>query len=296
MTTVCLGLGDRKKHTHTTNKLFLQDQTSAGGTAAPSASIPPSAESDPASDDDTIGGSPPRRNLSAPRLGHHCRGLLQEPGPSRRFDRPLRSLSQLSSEDISPAHGLGNPTPVLVPPVDGPARLRPTKPLFEPTPPLSMLISLPPAPAHHRAAEGSFISKISFGWQGRPSRGTPTPPGYGYLTRHLPHRATHTWLSGSVSRQASPNAQNEEKHDFTPKYTHVQAPTATMNKHRHSRCHYKRNSGSTPAGMNNLHIGEPAGQRTPGDSPATSAAAAMVPGRTLPSEGSCSRPLAGDEN
>jgi hypothetical protein len=24
-----------------------------------------------------------------------------------------------------------------------------------------------------------------------------------------------------------------------------------MNKHRHSRCHYKRNSGSTPAGMNN---------------------------------------------
>jgi hypothetical protein len=34
--------------------------------------------------------------------------------------------------------------------------------------------------------------------------------------------------------------------------------------------------------MNNLHIGEPAGRRTPGDPPATSAAAAMVPGRTLP--------------
>jgi hypothetical protein len=28
-----------------------------------------------------------------------------------------------------------------------------------------------------------------------------------------------------------------------------------MNRHRHSRCHYKRNFGSTPAGMNNLHIG-----------------------------------------
>jgi hypothetical protein len=26
--------------------------------------------------------------------------------------------------------------------------------------------------------------------QGRPSRGTPTPPGYGYLTRHLPREAT----------------------------------------------------------------------------------------------------------
>jgi hypothetical protein len=35
------------------------------------------------------------------------------------------------------------------------------------------------------------------------------------------------------------------------KYIHVQAPTATMNRHRHSRCHYKRNSGSTPAGTNN---------------------------------------------
>jgi hypothetical protein len=33
--------------------------------------------------------------------------------------------------------------------------------------------------------------------------------------------------------------------------THVQAPTATMNKHRHSRCHYKRNFSSAPAGTNN---------------------------------------------
>jgi hypothetical protein len=35
------------------------------------------------------------------------------------------------------------------------------------------------------------------------------------------------------------------------KYIHVQAPTATMNRHRHSRCHYKRNSGFASAGMNN---------------------------------------------
>ena len=86
------------------------------------------------------------------------------------------------------------------------------------------------------------------------------------------------------------------KHYFTPKYTDVQAPTAAMNIHRHLRCHYKRNSGSTPAGMNNLHIREPAGRQTPGGSPATSAAAAMAPGRTLPLEGPRSRPLAGDEN
>jgi hypothetical protein len=37
------------------------------------------------------------------------------------------------------------------------------------------------------------------------------PPGYGYLTRHLPRKATHTRLSGSASRQASPNARNEGK-------------------------------------------------------------------------------------
>jgi hypothetical protein len=124
-TMICLGLGGRKKHTHTTDKLFLQVQTSVGGAAAPSASTPPSAESDPASDNDTVGGSPPRRKMPAPRLGHRRQGLLQEPGPSRRLDRPLRSLSQLSPEDISPAHGLGSPTPGLVPPVDNLARFQP---------------------------------------------------------------------------------------------------------------------------------------------------------------------------
>jgi hypothetical protein len=54
-----------------------------------------------------------------------------------------------------------------------------------------------------------------------------------------------------------------KKHGFTPKYIDVQAPTATMNRHRHLRCHYKRNSSSTPAGMNNPHIGGPAGQQNP---------------------------------
>jgi hypothetical protein len=169
---ICLGLGGRKKHTHTTDKLILQVQTSIGGAAAPSASTPPSAESGPASDGDTVGGSPPRRKTSATRLSHRRQGLLQKPGPSRRLDRPLRSLSQLSPEDISPAHGLGNPTPTSVPPVDDLARFQPPllhllglgshlllgrrSLLFEPTPPMSMLTPLPPAPAHRRAAEGFF--------------------------------------------------------------------------------------------------------------------------------------------
>jgi hypothetical protein len=82
-----------------------------------------------------------------------------------------------------------------------------------------------------------------------------------------------------------------------------------MNKHRHSRCHYKRNSGSTPAGMIYLHTRGPARQQTPGGSPPTTTpaatmtsvsdgktTAAMALGRTLPLEGPHSRPLAGDEN
>jgi hypothetical protein len=139
------------------------------GAAAPSASTPPSAESGPASDGDTVGGSPPRRKMSAPRQGHRRQGLLREPSPSRRLDQPLRSLSQLTPEDICPAHGLGSPTPGLVPPVDDLARFQSPllrllglgSPLLlgrrsfllQPTPPLSTLTPLPPASAHRRAAE-----------------------------------------------------------------------------------------------------------------------------------------------
>jgi hypothetical protein len=109
----------------TTGKLFLQVQTSIGGAAAPSVSTPPSAESGLASDGDTVGGSPPQRKMSAPRLAHRRQGLLQEPSPSKRLDQPLRSLSQLFPEDISPTHGLDSPTPASVPPVDDLARFQP---------------------------------------------------------------------------------------------------------------------------------------------------------------------------
>jgi hypothetical protein len=93
-----------------------------------------------------------------------------------------------------------------------------------------------------------------------------------------------------------------KKHGFTPKYTDVQAPTATMNKHRHSRCHYKRDSGSVPAGTNNLHTRRPAGRRTPSGSPPPTPAATttsvsgsqtavvMTSGQTLLRQGPHPRP------
>jgi hypothetical protein len=244
-------------------------------------------------------GSPPRRRTPASRLGHRSQGLRKGPGPSRHLDRPLHSLSQLSPKDISPAHDLGIVTLRLVPLADDLAKLQP---------PLQHLLGLGDhpllgrrslflsrlrlCPRRHRCLWLQLIAerpkvlelgKRSLEWQGRPSRGTPTPPGYGYLTRHLPHRATHTRLSGSASRQASPSARNEKKRGFAPKYPDVQASTATMNKHRYSRCHYERNSGSTPAGMNNLHIGGHAGRQTPGGSPATAAPTARQrpPSRTV---------------
>jgi hypothetical protein len=37
--------------------------------------------------------------------------------------------------------------------------------------------------------------------QGRPSRGTPTPPGYGYLNHHLPQKVTHARISDFATEQ-----------------------------------------------------------------------------------------------
>jgi hypothetical protein len=70
-------------------------------------------------------GSPPRRRTPAPSSGHHSQGLRKGPGPGRHLNRPLRSLNQLSPEDISPAHGLGSMTLGLVPLADDLAKLQP---------------------------------------------------------------------------------------------------------------------------------------------------------------------------
>jgi hypothetical protein len=45
------------------------------------------------------------------------------------------------------------------------------------------------------------MSKKARKRQGRPSRGTPTPPRYGYLTHHLTRKVTHARISGSAIEQ-----------------------------------------------------------------------------------------------
>jgi hypothetical protein len=70
-------------------------------------------------------GSPPQGKTPAPRSGPHSQVLHKGSGPSGRLGWPLRSLSQLSHEDLSPAHGLGSVTSRLVPLADDLAKLQP---------------------------------------------------------------------------------------------------------------------------------------------------------------------------
>ena len=188
-------------------------------------STPPSAKSDRASNDNTVGGSLLRRTTSAPHPGHRRQGLLQESGSSRRLGRPPRSLSQLSPEDIIPVCGLGNSTPALVPLVDGPARLRPTRSSFRAN----------SASVHADTAASGFGSSkggrgVPLTKQEKPRATRPTEPRDSYASGiRIPHsspshEATHTWLSGSVSRQASPSARNEEKTRLRAENTYMFRP------------------------------------------------------------------------
>jgi hypothetical protein len=54
--------------------------------------------------------------------------------------------------------------------------------------------------------------------QGRPSRGTPMPPGYGYLTRHLPRRVAHARINDSATdEQVLMLETRGKKYGFIPK-------------------------------------------------------------------------------
>jgi hypothetical protein len=56
-----------------------------------------------------------------------------------------------------------------------------------------------------------------------------------------------------------------KKHGSVPKLHTCSGPDShNEQKHWHSKCHYKRNSGSVPAGMDNLHAGEARGATSSG--------------------------------
>jgi hypothetical protein len=152
--------------------------------------------------------------MSAPRLGHRRQGLLQEPGPSRRLDWPLRSLSQLSPKDISPAHGLGSPTPGLVPPLDDLARFQP---------PLLHLLGLGSplllgrrsffssrlrlCPRSHRCLRLRLIAerpRVSLTGQEKPRAARPTEPRDSYASGiRIPHSSPSAQGNSHLVKRSS---------------------------------------------------------------------------------------------
>jgi hypothetical protein len=154
------------------------------------------------------------------------------------------------------------------------------------------------------------LSKRSLEWQGRPSRGTPTPSSYGYLTRHLSHKATHARLSGSASRQASPRARNEEESRHYAKMPkclglsghNEQTPIPRVPLQTGLRFHSRgceQPLHQWACGITNSRW--LAGNRCTNSVATTSVsggktAAAMDSGQTLPLKGPRSCPLTGDEN
>jgi hypothetical protein len=58
--------------------------------------------------------------------------------------------------------------------------------------------------------------------QGRPSRGTPTPSGHGYLTHHLPRKVTHARTSDSATDE------QVLTHETRGKKTQLYNPTIKM--------------------------------------------------------------------
>jgi hypothetical protein len=63
-----------------------------------------------------------------------------------------------------------------------------------------------------------MTSERDLEWQGRPSRGTPMPPGYRYFTRHLPRKVAHARISDSATNEQVLMLETRgKKHDFIPK-------------------------------------------------------------------------------
>jgi hypothetical protein len=67
-----------------------------------------------------------------------------------------------------------------------------------------------------------MMSKGDLERQGRPIQETPTPPRYGYLTRHLPRKVTHARISDFATDEQVLNARNKRKETWL--YTQMFRP------------------------------------------------------------------------
>jgi hypothetical protein len=187
------------------------------------------------------------------------------PGPSPVGSSPGIRLEQTARpvapkpqpavpKDISPARGLGNSTPASVPPVDGPTRLQPTKSSFRAN---SASVRADTATSSFGSSKSGrgFLSpsKRSLGQQGRPSRGTPTPPGYGYLTRHLCTRQLTFGEAVRIDDRRVLVLEMRKKHGSVPKIHTCSGPDS----------HNEQNTGTQGAITNGTPVPPPRVRTTP---------------------------------
>jgi hypothetical protein len=78
--------------------------------------------------------------------------------------------------------------------------------------------------------------------QGRPSRGTPMPPGYRYLTHHLPRKVTHARISYSATDE------QVLMHETRGKKTQLYTQTLKMFRPRRPQETYAYLKQTVPAG------------------------------------------------
>jgi hypothetical protein len=105
------------------------------------------------------------------------------------------------------------------------------------------------------------------------------PLGYGYLTRHLHTGRPTLGEAVQTTNRRVLVPENEEKHGSVPKlHTCSGLDSHNEQKHWHSKCHYRRNSGSTSAGANNptRRGGPRSNRRLTGGSPSPAPAAATT--------------------
>jgi hypothetical protein len=161
--TVCLGLGSRKKHTHTTVEPILQAQVSMEREQQHprrqlhlrrSPTEPRTATR--AKDLRGLGG------YTEERRQHHARAIaakVSSKKPARADASASRPKASASCPPRTPARLMASATRLRRRSRQWTARPgsgRRSFPFFEPTPPLSTLTPLPSAPAHRREAEGFF--------------------------------------------------------------------------------------------------------------------------------------------
>ena len=90
--------------------------------------------------------------------------------------------------------------------------------------------------------ESCKASKSARKRQGRPSRGTPTPLGYGYLTHHLPRKVTHAQISDSATDE------QVLTHEMRGKKTQLYNPTLKMFRPQRPQKTYAYLKQTIPAG------------------------------------------------